>query len=716
MIFKMIVRSANDSIMIRFSFLKNSRFLIVFFSFIYTVLLVHHYYYDGWINPDLGRYIHGVRNFMSHGEFVLDDEARYLLCPVFNWIVLLVFKVFGIGILQSKITAFIFGLLCLYPLYGISFRLTNDSIASFFVAAFLLLDPNMFIAIKCGQAEPVYFFFFLMSVYCAIVAVMERPNKSISCLSGIFFGVSFLVKPVIATRIIIILLILLMYHKRDAYEGVVRNSLERIVLFIMGLCLVIGSWMLYLKISGQYDLYWFNMKFSSTSQYQSHWIRTFMINPVRSLYDPTVAFFNRHSAIGLLFFPLLSIYLMVKFLEKKKNQVGEKINKIFYRMFTINWRTFSFWFFVCGFLPLIIGNIQVTRKSVILLFPVYLSVVMILKFFSKTGSVIFVSIGSSKINFSRRPFFYFAFLAALPVFPIIRTLSVSGSDFKNIFTGTCLLFFLHLLLCVVAVFVNNRLKPKVVISFAFSSCIFVIAIMLGRIFGCDIAGISDGFSFVTAVHTKMLFWLISYVVLSVILFAALSSLFSAVMLLQNFNPVKTGLIVITGIVVIQLYDYYQIREEIEIINYKQQQVKLSGLLSPTDIVLGENFTPYLVMHTGVHFIKRDTPGQYFSHSESFQLREPVSSLLGLASAVRDYALWIYKSPITTSTYATDMSLRKSMNANYMERFRPTHILANHRTAHLYKKEWSDAFKETKLRLVCSLGSRIKYDLYEIKYN
>jgi 4-amino-4-deoxy-L-arabinose transferase-like glycosyltransferase len=172
---------------------------------------------------------------MKTGDFLvpyLNEEILLTKPPLFHWLIICCYNLFGVSEFSSRIVSALAGILSVLCLYLLGKRFWGEKIG-FIAALFLLTSPIFFWSARCARIDSLLLFFMTSSMYCFWRGYEEIPKGRIwFFLWFIFMGVGTLAKgPIAFIAPIFTVILFLFFIKKQMYFRNL-NWFWGIVLFI----------------------------------------------------------------------------------------------------------------------------------------------------------------------------------------------------------------------------------------------------------------------------------------------------------------------------------------------------------------------------------------------------------------------------------------------------------------------------------------------------
>lgn len=179
---------------------------------------------------------YSARNFVLYGSWKIDEFLPFVIYPLVNMLVALVFKLFGIGFVQVKLLSLLAGAL---GVLAIAFLVKEEAgkTAALLSALLLATCYPLVMYSRLGLVETVQILFLLLT---GLFWVKGRKEKLYLILCGFFAASTILLVKLSAVFIAPVMLVLLsfdFFQNRDK-----KNFFARILLFLAGGVIAIIIW------------------------------------------------------------------------------------------------------------------------------------------------------------------------------------------------------------------------------------------------------------------------------------------------------------------------------------------------------------------------------------------------------------------------------------------------------------------------------------------
>ena len=252
----------------------------------------------------------------------IDFEPFWEKPPLFMWLQALSMKIFGITEFAARLPNAIAGVLIMLVLFNVGKKFFDEKFGLYFSLSYFG-GWLAFMYSKSGIIDPWFNLFMFLSIYFMILVYSEEYKKRIKnvFLSAFFASLATLTKGPVG----ILIPMLTYFFALFFHEGVRRIiSIKEIIVFVVTLLVVGGSWFFILIVEGKYEV-----------------IVDFILYQIRLFSTQDAGHggpFYYHFVVLLLgFFPLsfFAIYGMKKSI--RKNGLSEKQQKFSGWMFILFW-------------------------------------------------------------------------------------------------------------------------------------------------------------------------------------------------------------------------------------------------------------------------------------------------------------------------------------------------------------------------------------------
>lgn len=287
---------------LKFINLCSKYFLLLFFSFLWSLLLFFYWSYDYGLYYNQG--VNLSEDFKIYLNF-FDTKG-----PVYFYFINIISKAIGIGKLQSYITLSLTVFLFFGSIYYIVSQKTQKN---FFLLLFFLISilhqQNINVSIVLFQASlQIMSFYFLFKT-------IQHEKKYYLILSSILFSLSFFTKIDVIVYLPIYLLAILFLSKK-------LNKFLYIFIFLFS-CFVIYIYLSIILDFNFNDFWWHNYTFNVNSS-SGLWNREPFIKIFNSPYHIYLIMFT---GVGVLFFDVFDKYIIKKNINISKILTNYKTNR-----------------------------------------------------------------------------------------------------------------------------------------------------------------------------------------------------------------------------------------------------------------------------------------------------------------------------------------------------------------------------------------------------
>ena len=177
---------------------------------------------------------------LKHSEFFDYSHNYYLYGPLYFLWTASIFKIFGFGIFQYRITALIFGILTWWVFCKIvkKFINTENNKSYYWFGLLFLTDPVLNTNMHEGRMDTLCIFFIALAFYQFLIFLQSSKNKNIILL-GVFSSLAVLVSTRAGFIVVLFPLLLLYYIKGW------RIKLKSIFWFSLAALIVYSPWFFY---------------------------------------------------------------------------------------------------------------------------------------------------------------------------------------------------------------------------------------------------------------------------------------------------------------------------------------------------------------------------------------------------------------------------------------------------------------------------------------
>ncbi|MEN8202280.1 MAG: glycosyltransferase family 39 protein [Bacteroidota bacterium] len=267
-------------------------------------------------------YAESAREMLVTGDYLsvqIDFEPFPEKPPLFFWLQALSMKIFGINEFAARFPNIICGFASLIMLYFLGRQLYGHRFGLLWILSYgAAVLPFFFF--KSGIIDPWFNLFILMGVSWFIFYLdPERHKARIRniMLSALFFGLAILTKGPVAILIFLLSFLVFMFMKRFR----ISTSFHHVLLFILVLTIVGGSWFLVQVLNGNYSV---------IKDFISYQLR--LLSSGGSFHD---GFFGYHLVVLLLGVFPASVIAMKSFTKKAEDTELQKLFR--------QWMYIMFW-------------------------------------------------------------------------------------------------------------------------------------------------------------------------------------------------------------------------------------------------------------------------------------------------------------------------------------------------------------------------------------
>ncbi len=182
---------------------------------------------------DEGGWVHNARNKVLFGKWKLDEENFMYLSPLINYLFYLIFSIFGVGFLQTRLVPLTFSCLSLIFLY-LSIKESFNRRVALLATAFIGLDYIHIMHSRIANRSMPMFFFLILTVFLWQRGMM-RKNRAYLIASGISCGVSLMCKSSMIYFIPVpVLAIFFIRLKEEDSKGLKDSRMGKDILSFLG--------------------------------------------------------------------------------------------------------------------------------------------------------------------------------------------------------------------------------------------------------------------------------------------------------------------------------------------------------------------------------------------------------------------------------------------------------------------------------------------------
>jgi 4-amino-4-deoxy-L-arabinose transferase-like glycosyltransferase len=255
---------------------------------------------------DEGLNTYSARNLVLYGAWKTDDFFPFVIYPLVNYLVALVFKLFGIGFVQVKLVSLLAALLGVVAAYLLA-REAAGAVAGMFAALLVATSYPLVMYGRLGLIETVQILFLLLTGYC-FARGLSRPW--LMALSGLLAGATVLLVKISAVFIVPVMVAVFAWEFFGRRDRAQRAALLRSLgVFAAGVGASAVAWLalVYLPHRADYLRYVLRHSLESPAGHPdglaAYLFNTFTVG-LRSQVIPRVAW---TAAIGVATLPVLAL-------------------------------------------------------------------------------------------------------------------------------------------------------------------------------------------------------------------------------------------------------------------------------------------------------------------------------------------------------------------------------------------------------------------------
>lgn len=179
--------------------------LIVLVGLVLRMSVVSVLHLDGYTS-DEKEYIYLASKLAGGGEFVDSNNEWSTKAPLWPFVLSVVFRTFGHGLLIAHLLNCLLGALIIYLGFKLSWELTGDRFTGLLTAALLALYPGLVIYSDVLQTETLYIVFVLLA-FLYLARLQHTPDVYNAVLLGVFAVAATLTRAVYFGFFILMLLV-----------------------------------------------------------------------------------------------------------------------------------------------------------------------------------------------------------------------------------------------------------------------------------------------------------------------------------------------------------------------------------------------------------------------------------------------------------------------------------------------------------------------------
>jgi 4-amino-4-deoxy-L-arabinose transferase-like glycosyltransferase len=314
---------------------------------------------------DEGYWLQNPANKILHGTFLTDDQTQsYFGAPLYNQIITLQFRIFGVSFTSARIISLILLILTAYAVHNILQTQINQPLI--FTAAFLLLFDNK-IYYQWSTPVPLEMFFQAILLLFLIKTKLQKPKAMVLAIVLTYLGVLSKTTSIWLTGFVMLIFVI-----DNKHLLIKPKELFKFILY--PIACVLPFVLLNLLFSHiEHDRF---LKFSQLIKLNTNFNWTFLDNFLNPIYyiKQLVAIFKYPNSFLLVLVPFLFPFLLRK--DEKDNKSGEEntSNRV-YIIIGI--------YIICQILFLmIIGQFGYDRRQINLILPFFLLTALLIDHFS----------------------------------------------------------------------------------------------------------------------------------------------------------------------------------------------------------------------------------------------------------------------------------------------------------------------------------------------
>jgi outer membrane protein assembly factor BamB len=163
--------------------------------------------------------------------------------PLFMWLMSLAYQIFGINNFAARFWSAIFGTLSLVLVFHLGKKLYNLHVG-LLSALVLGTFTTFYVFARHAMLDVPFVFFILASIYFLLLSEKTESAKCAVAISGLFFGLAFMIKQVAAFLIPLIVFVYFIARGR----GIMLLFTKRFALFWRVGLLIVAPWMIYMTL------------------------------------------------------------------------------------------------------------------------------------------------------------------------------------------------------------------------------------------------------------------------------------------------------------------------------------------------------------------------------------------------------------------------------------------------------------------------------------
>jgi len=202
---------------------------------------------------------YSARNYFLYGTWKTDDFFPFVIYPLVNILVALIFKIFGMGFVQVKIISLLSGVLGIL-LIALLLREKNRPIAGLLAALFFATCYPLVMYSRLGLVETLEILFLLLTGLCWIKGL---KSPGLLTLAGFFAVGTVLLIKLSAVFLIPVMLILIVTELLTSTEQ--KKSLFSMIYFFTGVIAAVLVWLLLVYLPYRHEYLQYVLRHSSES-------------------------------------------------------------------------------------------------------------------------------------------------------------------------------------------------------------------------------------------------------------------------------------------------------------------------------------------------------------------------------------------------------------------------------------------------------------------
>lgn len=255
---------------------------------------------------DEGLNTYSARNFVLYGAWKTDDFFPFVVYPLVNYLVALVFRLFGIGFVQVKLVSLVAAVLGVLAAWLLA-REGGGDWGGILAALLVATSYPLVMYGRLGLIETVQILFLLLTGWCWVRG-LDRPLPMI--LAGFFAAATVLLVKISAVFIVPVMVVVFAWEFFERRERAGRlELLRRLGLFVAGVGAAVAVWLItvFLPHRADYLRYVLRHSFESPAGHPegltAYLFNTFTVG-VRSRIVPRIAW---TALLGIIAMPVLAL-------------------------------------------------------------------------------------------------------------------------------------------------------------------------------------------------------------------------------------------------------------------------------------------------------------------------------------------------------------------------------------------------------------------------